>query len=59
MVSKYVGRQMIASSVQVQLGVNGQELRPCGAMRESTARKDVNTEAEESTALEPLPGNDC
>jgi hypothetical protein len=36
---------------QTRLGVSGQELRSCGAMRQSAACKGVNTEAEEPTAL--------
>jgi hypothetical protein len=44
-------QQLVTSDGQTRLGVNDQELRPCGAMRQSVAGKDVNTEAEESTAL--------
>jgi hypothetical protein len=36
---------------QTRLGVNGQELRPWGAVRQSEDGKDMKTEAEESTAL--------
>jgi hypothetical protein len=42
---------VVASGGQTRLGVNGQELRPLGAMRRSAAGKDESTEAEESTAL--------
>jgi hypothetical protein len=42
---------VVASGGQMLLGVNGQQLLPWGAMRQSVAGKDVNMEAEESTVL--------
>jgi hypothetical protein len=42
---------MVASGGQTRLGVNGQELRPWGAMTQSVAGEYFNMEAEESTVL--------
>jgi hypothetical protein len=43
--------RVVASGGQTRLRANGEELRPCGPTAESSPSKDVNKEAEESTAL--------